>query len=236
MQRGSTLAVYGLAFFVIVACAACGSPAPESCTSRALAFNPAAGARYAMVVQEHDSSAAPDPSREPYRSTLSFARVGGGWRVVERGFNPLRNTPAQVGDLTAAEARWTLDVRGVPSAPVEEHGQAREGILQHLSFFAFRPVGYAFRSTCPGEVSTSAWTDPAGRVRTFEFRIGRIERDVAVLSVRGTVATAANTWSVQGELRVSVTDGLIGEARLHETGPGAPAVNDRQRIVRITRE
>jgi len=35
---------------------------------------------------------------------------------------------------------------------------------------------------------------------------------------------------------VSLDDGLTGEARLHELGPGAPAVNDTQRVIEITHD
>lgn len=190
-----------------------------------------------MVVAEHDAAAATGSSRDPYRSTLSFTRAAQGWSVVERGFDGRgRQQPEQVGDLTDAEAHWTLDPSGVPTGPVEERGHARQGILQQLSLFAFLPTGFALRSTCPGDVATSTWTDAVGRIRAFRFEVERVEGDQAVLHARGTVTTAVNTWSMDGELHVSLADGLTGKAHLHVTGPGAPAVNDFDRIIRVMRE
>ncbi len=208
---------------------ASGTNPPEQaqCTRTGLSFRPQSGARYRLTVEEG--------AREPYRSTIIFTPTQTGWSAIERGFaGPF--LPAQVGDLSEAELRWQLDLAGVPVAPPEESGGGRPGIVPNLSLFAFRPVGLVLGSTCAGVESSARWTDSAARVRSVHYRVTESAAGRVVLRIFGSVETAVNRWKIEGTLEVASADGLTGEARLHERGPGAPAVNDRERIVRVARE
>jgi hypothetical protein len=212
---------------------AAASPAPEppraddGCSERRLGFSPRAGARYEMSVEDSDRST-------PYRSEIVFTPRIDGWTAVESRFSgPF--TPAQVGDLADAALHWTLDAAGVPSAPPEHRGGGRPDVVPNLSLFAFRPVGLVLETTCTDDASMSTWTDSIGRVRSFRFGVSSADDERIVLHVAGSVRTAANVWDLVGEVTVAVEDGLTSEARFHETGPGAPAVNDRERVIRIAR-
>jgi hypothetical protein len=67
-----------------------------------------------------------------------------------------------------------------------------------------------------------------GRERSVRYRVLDKNAERVRLRVEGTVKTAANVWTIDGEIDVSCEDGLSGEAWLRERGPGAPAVNERQ--------
>jgi hypothetical protein len=199
----------------------------DSCSDRALSFRPSAGARYMMVVEEA-------PTRTPYRSEIRFTRREGGWSAVETNFSgPF--APSQVGNLEHAELRWQLDAKGVPVAPPEQRGGGRPEVLSNLSLFAFRPVGFALASTCAGQEGQSNWTDSAQRKRAFHFSVKEVDRAHVLLEVDGSVSPPTSVWNLTGEMSIALEDGISGEARMRETGPGASAVNDRIRVIRISR-
>jgi hypothetical protein len=173
---------------------------------------------------------------ERHRSTLVFARgQGDAWTVLENRFEgPF--IASQTGDLAGAELAWSLDASGLPEASPQEKGHAKPNILTNLSMFAFRPVGIVLASTCAGDRGAATWKDSIARVRTVEFRVLEGSDLRVLLHVKGSVQTSVNRWDFEGEMTVSLEDGLTSDMRVHEMGPGAPKVNDRERIVRVARE
>src|ERR1051326_5617425 len=90
------LRVQALSRLSIVLVAGWGSPAPVvnipsaelpdaaplACATRRLAFHPAG--RY--DARESDRAKADPADKKPYRSTIVFTPIDGGWKAIERGF------------------------------------------------------------------------------------------------------------------------------------------------------
>lgn len=205
--------------------------APESanahCAASPLAFAPEPGARYAMAYES--------PISADSQSVLSFAHSGAGWTFVENEFVVPSGSSASLGDLSTAEARGALDALGVPTAAFESSGEANPQVLPNLSFFAYRPIGYAFSSTCPGDEAASTWTDSQRRTRTTRFVIERVDGDQVFMHIEGSVVTVANTWSFDGSMRVSLSDGLSGETQVRMFRSDPPSEHENHQTIRIAR-
>jgi hypothetical protein len=205
------------------------APAASACGDAPLVFHPRAGVTYRARVEE---------KRGVYHSSLTYERDGaGGWIAVERGFSlqyPGQPDPRWSG-VSKGELRWKLDGRGVPVGAPEAKGYKGPCCLESFSFFTFAPVGFANASTCPGAAWNAEWLGME-RERSFRFRIEheRGPTGSASVSVDGSIKTPANEWKLDGTFEVSLEDGLTGGGTLRVRGPGAPAVNDLSRQIRIS--
>lgn len=205
--------------------------ATGACKTRPLEFRPRAGRVYGFSSEERYTSDEPSTRRKLYESKLSFAQAASsGWTASESAF-AIPFQPWSYEDPAGATLVWQLDKRGVPQGPPEERGFQRPDFLRHLSLFDFWPVGVVLPSTCPSDEGDLSWDD-GGRPRTVHFRV----LDVEAGRVRMRVEILRGTWRLEGTLEVALDDGLTGEAHLHEVGPGAPRVNDNQRVIRVRRE
>jgi len=205
--------------------------ASTPCGRRPLAFRPVAGRTYHFTADERYTKDPEGTTRKHYTSAVVFGVVPPGWSAVEHGFGiPFK--PWSHGDLTNDVLHWTLDAGGVPTVEPTQEGNME--FLDAMSLFRFRtPI--TLPSTCVGDTHAAHWTE-----------LGRLSRSVATTVLAAddrhvrlhVVIQRGRDWHQEGEVDVSLDDGLSGEARLHELGPEAPAlyVNDTQRVIRVTHD
>ena len=119
---------------------------------------------------------------------------------------------------------------GVPAGHPKSDDGADTFFVESMSLFRFRtPI--TLPSTCVGDTHEASWTK-LGRPRSLSTKVLSSDAE----HVRLHVTIQRGEWHQDGEVDVSLEDGLSGEARLHELGPGAPAVNDTQRVIKITHD
>jgi hypothetical protein len=204
------------------------SPAASPTCAAVPAFRPAVGVAYRVRVED---------GKKVYQSAVTFRSAATGWEAVESDFAIEGSfAPGQFGDLTGASLAWRLDPDGKPLGKPVETGQAKPATLEFVSLFAFRfPLG-APPPACPGAEWTSTWERIEGaRKNTARFRVVEVTGGVVRVQVDASSVSSVNRWDSKGEGDVALEDGISGEMRVHVQGPGAPAVNVFDRVLRVQR-
>ena len=208
-----------------------GPDSRDDCRARPLSFRPRTGARYRFSAEERHTYDQPGTHRKLYESTIVYTPgQSQTWSAVETGF-VIPFEPWRYADPRSAMLTWKLNARGVPLQEPDISGSSEPQSVRHLSLFGFWPVGIVLPATCPGDEAHVSWSDD-GFLRTVHVRVA----ESTAGQIRMLIKLARGSWVIDGELDVASDDGLTGEARLHELGPGAPAVNDNQRVIRIRPE
>jgi hypothetical protein len=199
--------------------------AAPACKNVVLAFRPSPSATYRVRIEER---------KQVYESTITFRSSDASWTALETGFSlEGSHTGGDLGDLAPSELTWQLDSDGIPLTMPEERGTGK--YFQSMSVFQFRPVALPSKTaTCIGTEWAREWTR-GDRGYSFRYRISAVLTDLARVHAEGSARTSVNRWDMQGEIEISLSDGLTGTGRLHIRGPGAPDVNVFDRVIRISR-
>ena len=206
-------------------------PGRSSCAARRLAFQPLIGRTYRFTADERHTKDPEGTRRKHYVSQVVFTAASGAWRADERDF-AIPFTPWSHADPTKAVLHWTLYAAGVPAAHPTADGTTDASTVEAMSLFRFRTT-IALPSTCVGDSHDGGWTE-LGRPRSISTKV--VSADDR--RVRLHVSITRGTWRQEGDVDVAMDDGLTGEWRIHELGPGAPEleVNDVQRVIEVTHD